>query len=450
MKLSRAAACGGALVVLGAVAVGSQSATSRAQEDLGAALFRETALTNPGSDFRASCDTCHHLGSDPRGGPPRFYSDGTPRSLMPGHGSVAQETTLRNTPSLLDLDRAPRLGLDGRYASLEDLLRDKLVSAHLGWKEADLARATANLQNVLMNDARTDYRAMFQAAYRLDVDTLDEEGARDAVVRALADHVREILSERTSRWDAFADINRIPAALSAGEQPKHYGGRIYGRIGNQEGRLEIKRPLGFSASAYDGFKTFFRVDGTTSVGNCVACHVPPTFSDNRFHNAGVSQLEYESLHGKGSFAKLAIPGPEVKRPLASFLATPVKDDADRADLGYWNWVDAMTAPEKTGGESDADFLKRMAGAFRTPNLRNLPRTNPYMHNGAYATLEDAVRAKIEISKRAQAKDLSGVDPELVAMKLSESDVKPLADFLRALDEVDEREFRSVLLHFEED
>jgi cytochrome c peroxidase len=453
MKTSRAAAGVAATVlVVGAAAVGSQSASSKAQQDLGAALFRETALTNPGSDFRASCDTCHHVGSDPRGGGGgnRFYSDGSPRSLMPGHGSVVQETTLRNTPSLLDLDRAPRLGLDGRYASLDDLLRDKLVSQHLGWKEADRARAVANLQNVLMNDARTDYRALFQAAYRVEVEGLDEEQARDQVVRALGDYVRNVRSERTSRWDAFADINRIPPAPSAGELPKHYGGRTHGRIGNQEGRLEIKRPLGFGTAAYEGFKTFFRVDGTASVGNCVVCHVPPTFTNNRFHNAGISQLEYEALHGKGSFAKLGIPGLEAKRPVASFLAIPAKDDPKRVDLGYWNWVDLKAAPERVGEESDAELLKRLAGAFRTPNLRNLPRTGPYMHNGAYASLEDAVRAKIEVSKRAQAKDLPGVDPEFQAMRLSEDDVKPLADFLRSLDEVDEREFRTLLLHFEQE
>ncbi len=36
------------------------------------------------------------------------------------------------------------------------------------------------------------------------------------------------------------------------------------------------------------------------------------------------------------------------------------------------------------------------------------------------------------------------------MRLSEDDVKPLADFLRSLDEVDEHEFRSLLLHFEQE
>ena len=112
--------------------------------------------------------------------------------------------------------------------------------------------------------------------------------------------------------------------------------------------LEIKRPLGFSATAYEGFKTFFRVDGTASVGNCVACHVPPNFSDGRFHNAGISEIEYEGANGKGSFAKLAIPGPEAKRPVASLLAVPMKGDAKRADLGYWNWIDLAKTPERAG------------------------------------------------------------------------------------------------------
>jgi cytochrome c peroxidase len=447
-EMSRVATLG-ATLVLAAGALGSQSRTSKAEQELGAALFRETVLANPGADFAASCDSCHRSGPDPRGGAEHFFSDGTPRSLMPGRGTVVQETTLRNTPALLDLDHATRLGLDGRYGSLDDLLREKLVSPHLGWKESDRARAIANLHHVLLDDQETDYRALYQAAYRVDVESLTEEQAYDWVVRALANHVREILSERTSLWDAFADINRIPAAPSSGEPPKHYGGRIHGRIGNQEGRVLIKRPRGFSAEAYEGFKTFFRAEGTASVGNCVACHVPPSFSDYRFHNTGISQVEYDSLHGKGAFARLAIPGSEARRPVASFLAVPKKDDPNRADLGYWNWIDLASAPERTSEESDADLLRRMAGAFRTPNLRNLPRTGPYMHNGAYATIEDALRAKLEISRRAQAGELFGIDSEYEVMRLADGDIHPLAEFLRSLDEVDEHEFRELLLHFEE-
>src|SRR5688500_270347 len=99
MRASRVAALAGTLLLLVGVVGGAQSRTSRAQRELGDALFRETVLANPGADFAASCDACHRLGPDPRGGPERFYSDGTPRSLMPGRRSVVQETTLRNTPS---------------------------------------------------------------------------------------------------------------------------------------------------------------------------------------------------------------------------------------------------------------------------------------------------------------------------------------------------------------
>ena len=122
MRTSRLVALGGTLLVLGAVTAGSQSRTSRAQQELGDALFRETVFANPGADFAASCDSCHRLGADRRGGArqagaaeapvERFYSDGSPRSLMPGRGTVVQETTLRNTPTLLDLDHATRFGWD--------------------------------------------------------------------------------------------------------------------------------------------------------------------------------------------------------------------------------------------------------------------------------------------------------------------------------------------------
>lgn len=48
---------------------------------------------------------------------------------------------------------------------------------------------------------------------------------------------------------------------------------------------------------------------TTSqdVGACVVCHTPPQFTDHRFHNTGVSQLEYDSIFSPGAFSSLLIP-----------------------------------------------------------------------------------------------------------------------------------------------
>ncbi|MGH9787312.1 MAG: cytochrome-c peroxidase, partial [Candidatus Acidiferrales bacterium] len=73
--------------------------------------------------------------------------------------------------------------------------------------------------------------------------------------------------------------------------------------------------------------------------NCTACHLGPTFSDEAFHNTGVAWQNGE-LTDAGRFAV-------------------------------------------TGTEADR-------GAFKTPTLREVARTAPYMHDGSLATLEDVL------------------------------------------------------------
>lgn len=74
-------------------------------------------------------------------------------------------------------------------------------------------------------------------------------------------------------------------------------------------------------------------------GNCVTCHLGPNLTDERFHNTGVGYKD-------GRFA----------------------DDGRFA---------------VSGRESDR-------GAFKTPTLRNVAQTAPYMHDGSLATLEDVI------------------------------------------------------------
>lgn len=76
-------------------------------------------------------------------------------------------------------------------------------------------------------------------------------------------------------------------------------------------------------------------------GRCVACHGSADLTDRDFHNLGVGY------------------GPEGQAP---------------ADLGRF----AVT-------KKDED-----QGAFKTPTLRNVEKTAPYMHDGSLATLEDVV------------------------------------------------------------
>lgn len=418
---------------------------------LGKRLFLENRLSNPGDNFLASCGSCHK--ANPSGGAVPSFADDQPRSLIPSHSRGEKSTTLRNTPSLVDVSQLKRFGHDGRYASLEEAIRAELGGRNLGWNESEAARAQSEIHTLLLNDGNEDagadgqgsYVEQFKKSYDADLAKLKPEQTVDYVVKALGEYLATIKAARSSPWDAFASMNRIPVGpnLKRGEEPKVYAGRVFGRLGNQEGRLEIKLVDGLGPEAYEGFKIFYRGDGKPSSGNCVACHVPPLFTDGKFHNTGVAQSEYEKVHGTGSFARLNIP---VTRPAdtAKFRSLPDAKDPSRVDLGYWSYVDPAPA-EKQGGETEEALLSRMAGAFKTPSLRNLSRSAPYLHNGSAATIEEALGQIVAMNKLAREGKARGIDPEYVAMNLSEKDIRPLAAYLRALDEVPREQFRQILL-----
>lgn len=90
---------------------------------------------------------------------------------------------------------------------------------------------------------------------------------------------------------------------------------------------------GLSEAEHQGLRIF------QSKGNCTACHLGPLFSDEGFHNTGVA------WHN----GKLLDPG--------RFVVT--SEERDR-------------------------------GAFKTPTLREISRTAPYMHDGSLATLREVI------------------------------------------------------------
>jgi len=79
-------------------------------------------------------------------------------------------------------------------------------------------------------------------------------------------------------------------------------------------------------------------------------------------------------------------------------------------------------------------LPRTIALFRTPSLRDLGHSWPYLHTGRMATVEDVLHYYIRMSGLARAGQLRNGDPELVRISLDEQDVVALAAFLRSLDE----------------
>ncbi len=111
-------------------------------------------------------------------------------------------------------------------------------------------------------------------------------------------------------------------------------------------------------------------------GNCTACHVGPNFSDERFHDTGVAW--------RGGILR----------------------DPGRCAV--------------TGKEADR-------GAFKTPTLREVARTAPYMHDGSIATLEDV----IEFYNRGGNAN-PNLDPEIHPLHLTADEKQALVAFLRSL------------------
>jgi cytochrome c peroxidase len=170
--------------------------------------------------------------------------------------------------------------------------------------------------------------------------TLDEAAARVGVSahdisRALASYVRSILSGN-SRFDRFIDGDR--AALTVTEQTG----------------LAIFR----------------------GKGNCTACHVGPTLTDERFHNTGVAWHDGRA-HDEGR-------------------AAISRQDADR-------------------------------GSFKTPTLREVAHTAPYMHDGSLATLDEVV----DYYDRGGNKN-AGLSRDIKPLRLSLEDKRNLVAFLNSL------------------
>jgi cytochrome c peroxidase len=79
------------------------------------------------------------------------------------------------------------------------------------------------------------------------------------------------------------------------------------------------------------------------------------------------------------------------------------------------------------GRATVTKLARDRGAFKTPSLRDVARTAPYMHDGSLATLEDVV-AFYNDGGRANPE----LDSDLFPLKLTPVQQSALVAFLRTL------------------
>lgn len=112
---------------------------------------------------------------------------------------------------------------------------------------------------------------------------------RDAAAQTQSGRVVDD-AKHTSPYDAFMKINRFREIFQKNETAAEYWGFMESRLGNQAGRILIKRPAkGFSDDAFRGWLKFIRSYGDANgIGNCTACHRVPDFTDGQKHQIGTA------------------------------------------------------------------------------------------------------------------------------------------------------------------
>jgi hypothetical protein len=371
-----------------------------------------------------------------------------------------------------------------------------------------------------------------------------------------------------SPFDVFLIKNGLPQQPSPNETPLQYGRRLLRLAAGLSNPRWVTDPADghfitnargqlfeFGSNELAGLEIFLtdssnlaaatnlQHQGVTTgieVGNCIACHAPPAFTDFLFHNNGAAQEEYDAIFGDGSFMALKVPGlcarqsnydaylpPTTNHPNATgnFELPPVAGSPGQVDLGLWNvfanpdfpapqaalqqilpqlfsvpspqitfaamsgntftfqgtngtpgwtyyvlgattlqlplagWrVIATNSFDSQGcfsftnsivpgategfyalalGTLPADqALSNTIALFKTPTVRDLVSSEPYLHTGQMISIEETLDFYVNFSALARSGMVRNAAPQLSGISLDASSVSPLAAFLRALDEAD--------------
>ncbi len=305
-----------------------------AKWQLGKQLYYDPILS---TDNTVACASCHN--------PEKGFGDQLKTSM-----GIGGQFGGMNAPTVIDSAYNQLQFWDGRAASLEAQAQGpptNPVEMFGGTKDPEYKTDPNHAWNEVVRRVRAkpSYVKQFQTVF-------GTPPTQDAVAKAIAAYERTVLSA-----DALADranLAMLERVEESGDfrfeiKPEDFATVIKQAVEAKDGnalkaidfdpKKDMKRLDATAQSIFNGMKLF------SSKARCNSCHVGDTFTDHAFHNLGVG-------------AKDGILPTDV---LGRYGAQPL-------------------------GAKDP----QMVGAFKTPPLRALLDTAPYMHDGSEKTLEQVV------------------------------------------------------------
>jgi cytochrome c peroxidase len=274
----------------------------------------------------------------------------------------------RNTPTVLDVALHRWFSWDGRADSLWSQSLKPIVDPR------EMGASAAHVAARLRRDATL--ACLHAKAFGTPVPA-EPDRALVHAGKALAAYTETLRSGRTP-FDDFRDALARGDAAAAARYP---------------------------AAARRGARLFVK-------HQCNVCHVGPAFTNGEFHDVGVPY---------------ALPGGRVDSGRAGGIKTLRADPFNL--LSAWSDDRTGTAAVKT---RHVEANHASFGQFKTPSLRSLGHTAPYMHDGRYATLREAVRHYSELDmERIHTHGEQLLRP----LKLSAPETDDLVAFLESLTDV---------------
>lgn len=241
-------------------------------------------------------------------------------------------TTARHTPSIVGAAYSPWQFWDGR--------RDSQWAQALAPLEDPNEHAIDRGQVVALVAEDADYRASYESLFG-----------------ALPDLP---ISDPLALNMAFANIGKSIAAFERTIMPtaSRFDAYVEAVVNND---IDHQATL-FSDDEVWGLRLFI------SEANCTQCHNGPLLTNHEFHNTGVISFPGD-VPDKARIAGVA----EVMESEFSCRSS-YSDDPDHY------------CPELDFARTGLDLI----GAFKTPSLRNLENTEPFMHKGQLATIAEVL------------------------------------------------------------